>query len=603
MKKMWALFVAVTLWVAGTSGVAIAADDADRMAAAARLNELMEAYFEERLAMYPLFATSIGDHRYDDRYTVTIAPEFRAAEAAVHRRYLQDMRAVDPDLLDDEGRASRELFIWDRTMDIEGFAFPSDLMPMNQFWSAANSFVQLGSGTSYQPFVTVEDYDNWLSRMDGFVAWVDQAIVNMQGGMEQGVVLPRILVEKMIPQVGSQVVDAAEKSVFSRPVENMPGDFSPEDRARLTAAYRTAISTRLIPAYARLGEFLENDYLPAARETVGYGALPGGEEWYAYLVRLRTTTDLSPAEIHAIGLAEVARIHDEMRDVMRAVGFEGSLQEFFDFMETDPRFYFEQPEQLLDGYRALKGPVEQGTRPLFYRYPTLDFEIRPIESFREKSAAGGQYRWPDPDGTRPGVFFVNTYDLSARPSWAMEALYLHEAVPGHHFQNALRIETGSLPRYRRFLSYTVYSEGWALYAETLGHDIGMYRDPYQYFGALSSELWRAIRLVVDTGIHAMGWTRHQVLDYMHANAAVGDAKAVSEAERYMAVPGQALAYKVGQLKITELRERATHALGDDFDIRDFHAMVLDAGPQPLVVLEQRVDQWISEAAASAPTER
>ncbi len=600
MRISRTIVVAAALCAACTLGPSNAWAADERAAAVAQVGELMDAYFEEWLTMDPLFATSIGDHRYDDRYTVTISPSFREAEEALQRRYLEAMRAVDPDLLDEGDRLSRDLFIWDRAMAIEGFSFPSQLIPMNQFYSAANTFVQLGSGTSYQPFATVDDYDNWLSRMEGFVEWVDQAIVNMRQGVKEKVVLPEVLVGKMIPQVAGQVVTAPEESVFFRPIANIPDDFGQDDRARLTATYQDAITGQLVPAYDRLARFLEEEYLPAARETVGYGDLPGGAAWYAYLVRFRTSTDLSPADIHTIGLAEVARIHDEMRGVMGAAGFEGSLHDFFEYMETDPRFYFDGPEQLLDGYRALKQPVEQGTRPLFYRFPILDFEIRPIESFREKSAAGGQYRSPDPDGARPGVFFVNTYDLSARPSWAMESLYLHEAVPGHHFQNALRIETGSLPRYRRFLSYTVYSEGWALYAETLGKDIGVYQDPYQYFGALSSELWRAIRLVVDTGIHSMGWSRQQVLDYMHENSAVGDTKAVSEAERYMAIPAQALAYKIGQIKITELRERARGALGEDFDIRDFHSLVLEAGPQPLGMLDERTDRWIAEAVAGVP---
>ena len=354
-----------------------------------------------------------------------------------------------------------------------------------------------------------------------------------------------------------------------------------------------------MPAYGRLAEFLQEEYLPETRETTGYGALPGGADWYAYLVRRNTSTDLTPEEIHGIGLTEVARIHGEMRSVMAQVGFQGSLRQFFEYMKAEPRFYFDRPEDLLNGYRALREQAHAGARQLFHRFPTLDYEIRAVEPFREKSAAGGQYRRPDPQGTRKGVFFVNTYDLAARPSWAMESLFLHEAVPGHHFQGVLSIETESLPRYRRFGGYTVYSEGWALYAESLGPAMGMYTDPYQYFGALSSELWRAIRLVVDTGIHHYGWTREQVLEYMYTNAAVQETRAVAEAERFMAIPGQALAYKIGQLKIIELRTRAEHALGQQFDIRDFHGVVLDGGPLPLAVLEASMERWTSERAVTA----
>jgi uncharacterized protein (DUF885 family) len=578
----------------------MAAAEAPGETASSRLNGLMEAFFEASLERYPLRATSIGDHRYDDRYTVSIAPDFRADEAERHRRYMEAVRQIDPDLLDDEDRVSRAIFLWDRRAALEGLSFPSHLMPMNQFWSAPNSFVQLGSGSSYHPFSTVQDYDNWLSRIDGFVDWVDQAIENMRLGMDQGVVLPRILVQKMIPQVAGVVVDSPEDSVFFQPAVNMPASFPAADRERLAKAFRAAIRDQLVPAYRRLAEFLREEYLPASRESAGYGSLPNGQQWYAYLVRRHTTTDLSPGEIHAIGLAEVERIHGEIRGVMSQVGFDGDIHEFFDYMKTEPRFYFDRPQDLLDGYRALRERAHAGARPLFHSFPKLDYEIRPVEPFREKSAAGGQYRSPDPQGTRKGVFFVNTYDLSARPSWNMESLFLHEAVPGHHFQGALRLENEELPRYRRFGWYTVYSEGWALYAESLGPAMGMYSDPYQYFGALSSELWRAIRLVVDTGIHRYGWTREDVLDYMYANAAVQEARAVAEAERFMAIPGQALSYKIGELGIREMRANAEAALEEDFDIRDFHAIVLDGGPLPLAVLQARVERWAASERDGAP---
>lgn len=570
---------------------------AQRVAASLRVHQLMEAFFEESLERDPLWATYIGDHRYDDRYAISIAPAFRAEEAQRNRRYLEAMTSIDPALLDEEDRVSREIFLWDRERDLEGLTFPSHLIPMNQFWSAPNSFIQLGSGRSYHPFSSVRDYDNWLSRIDGFTGWVDQAIVNMRQGMDKGIVLPRVLVVKMIPQVAGAVGDSPEESVFWQPVGEMPDAFPPSERLRLERAFRAAIKEKLMPAYRRLGEFLQEEYLPEARETEGYGALPGGPAWYAYLVKRNTSTDMSPEEIHGIGLAEVARIHGEMRAVMARIGFDGSLQQFFEYMETEPRFYFDRPEDLLNGYRALREQAHAGARQLFRRFPTLDYEIRPVEPFREQSAAGGQYRRPDPQGSREGVFFVNTYDLAARPSWAMESLFLHEAVPGHHFQGALSIENESLPRYRRFGGYTVYSEGWALYAESLGPAMGMYTDPYQVFGALSAELWRAIRLVVDTGIHYYGWTREQVLEYMYANAAVQEARAVAEAERFMAIPGQALAYKIGQLKLIELRNRAEHALGQDFDIRDFHEVVLDGGALPLGVLEARIERWAEEKSA------
>ncbi len=578
--------------------------EGERRQAAEALHALLDAYFEDRLRHEPMLATAIGDHRYDDRYPVTIDPGIRQAELDRQREYLRAAGEIDPELLGKDDRVSLLIFRWDRSMAVEGFSFPSHLMPMNQLQSPANDFVQLGSGSSFQPFATVRDYDNWLSRTDGFVDWMDQAIENMREGIHRQIVLPRVLVVKMIPQVAAQVVDSADESLFFAPIRNMPAEVAKAQGERLTAAYREAITQRLMPAYRRLAAFLEEEYLPAARQTFGYLALPDGEAWYAYRVRLNTTSSLTAEQIHELGLYEVERIHAEIRTaVMDRVDFDGELMDFFEFMNTDTRFYFDRREQLLDGYRALRAPVQAGARPLFHRLPLLDYEIRAVEPFRERSAAGAQYQPPDPAGSRPGVFFVNTFDLSARPSWAMEALFLHEAIPGHHLQNALRIEMTSLPRFRRFSGYTAYGEGWALYAESLGHDIGVFRDPYQYFGKLASELWRAIRLVVDTGIHYKGWSRQEVLDYMYANAPVKPARAISEAERFMAIPGQALAYKVGQLKILEFRARAEAAQGEKFDVRDFHSIVLDDGPMPMGLLEDRIDAWIRETGAGQDTER
>ncbi|MEQ9563411.1 MAG: DUF885 domain-containing protein, partial [Woeseiaceae bacterium] len=474
-----------------------------------------------------------------------------------------------------------DTFRWSREMDVAGYEFPGYLQPINQFYSMPNTFVQLGSGSGVHPFNTVKNYDDFLSRVDDFLAIVDQSIENMKIGMEQGVVQPTVLMEKVLPQLESQITDDIESSNFYTPVKNMPEDFSDEDRARLTAAYRDAIANKIIPAYQRLDNFIGDEYLGATRETVGISELPNGDAWYAWLVRLRTTTELTPAEIHQIGLDEVARIHGEMTGVMEEVGFEGDLQDFFDFLNTDDRFYFDEPEQLIQGYRDMEARVRSLTPALFDVAPNTGFEVRAVEPFRERSASGGSYRRGTPDGTRPGVFFANTYDIKARPKWAMESLFLHEAIPGHYFQIELQQELEGVPRFRRFGGYTAFSEGWGLYAESLGKELGMYTDPYQYFGALNAELWRAIRLVVDTGLHSKGWSRQDVLDYMYANSAVKPARAVSEAERYMAIPGQALAYKIGQLKIRELRTRAEEALGENFNVVDFHTLVLSQGAMPL----------------------
>lgn len=560
--------------------------------ASASLNQLFGDYFEASLELNPTFATFIGDNRFNDRYANDIGPQWREAARQLEEESLQRIKAIDPALLGEQDLLSYEIFTAAREIAIEDFEFPSHLMPINQFYSAANSFVQMGSGTGTQPFATVQDYDNFLGRVDGFVVWMEQAQENMRQGIAEGFTQPRILMEKVVPQLESQLVDSAQESGFYQPITDLPESFSEADRERLTQAYVQAIQDQILPAYLSMRDFVRDEYIPAARESVGIKALPGGTERYAYLVRRTTTTDLSPEEIHAIGLAEVARIHEEMQGVMNAVEFDGDLDEFFAFLNTDPQFYFTERQQLLDGYLALRAVIEPNAPKLFNTIPQADYEIRLVEPFREESASGGQYRSASQDGSRPGVFFANAYDLSARPSWAMESLFLHEAVPGHHFQRALALELTELPKFRQFGSYTAYGEGWGLYAESLGKDLGVYTDPYQYFGKLNAELWRAVRLVVDTGIHFYGWSRQEVLDYMYANSAVAEARAVSEAERFMAIPSQALAYKVGQLKIQELRDRAEAELGEGFDIREFHAQVLNSGQVPLSVLETRVNRWI-----------
>ena len=446
----------------------------------------------------------------------------------------------------------------------------------------------------------MQDYDNWLARAGKFPQLMQTMQANMREGMASGVVQPKVLMEKVIPQIDALIKDNPEDTLFWRPVANFPEGTSDADKARLTEAYRSLIADQLMPAYRELRRFVAEEYLPACRDTVSLAALPDGEAWYAYRVRQSTTTDLSPAQIHDIGLAEVARIHGEMDAVMQQVGFSGTRAEFFAFVTSDKQFEFESEEALLTAYRALEAKVNERVGELFSLTPRAPFEIRPVEAFRAQSAAGGSYMPPSQDGSRPGIFYVNTYDLPTRKTWDAEALYLHEAIPGHHFQIALQQELEGLPAFRRFGGETAFIEGWGLYAESLGKELGVYTDPYQYFGRLQAELWRAIRLVVDTGLHSKGWTREQVIDYMKANSATSDTEAVSETERYIAIAGQALAYKVGELKIQELRDRAEAELGENFDIRGFHAEVLQDGSVPLAVLEAKIDRWIASKKPAAP---
>lgn len=556
------------------------------------LHAIFDEYFEIQLERNPIFASSIGDDRYNDRFTVSIDPEFQAESLAIDKRFLARIQKLDENLLEGQELLSYQIFVRDLKHSIEGAQFPAHLIPLNQFYSTPNFFAQLGSGGSVHPFDTAEDYRDFLSRSKGFVKWVDQAIVNMNEGIEQGVVQPKILMERVVPQLEAQIVENAEESLFWKPIANMPESISAEEAEALRNDYRDAINDSIIPAYVKLRDYLVNTYIPNARETHGMWDLPNGEEWYAYLVEGTTTTDLTPAEIHQIGLDEVARIHDEMRGVMEKVGFEGTLEEFFEFVNNDPQFIADSREALLQRYEDLRAVIQPELDRIFDVMPKADFEIRPVEPFREKSASGASYRTGTPDGSRPGVFYVNTYDLSARPIWAVESLFLHEAAPGHHFQLSIQQELEELPKFRRFGGYTAFVEGWGLYAESLGKELGVYTDPYQYFGKLNAELWRAIRLVVDTGLHYKGWSREDVLEYMYENSAVKEARAVSEAERYMAIPSQALAYKIGQLKISALRAKAEAALGEKFDIREFHNQVLLDGALPLSVLEKKIDRWI-----------
>jgi uncharacterized protein (DUF885 family) len=465
---------------------------------------------------------------------------------------------------------------------------------------------QLGSGAGAQPFETTKDYENWLKRIDGFVVWSNQAITNMRRGADKGIVQPRVLMERLVPLLDKLIAANPEQSVFWRPVAQFGKGVPAADQARLREAYRAAITEKLNPSLTKLRDFVRDEYLPRTRDTVAFTALPLGQEWYAYRVKEMTTTNLTPDQIHQIGLDEVKRIGAEIDRVAREVGFQGDRRAFFDSLRADPRFYYTNEDDLLNGYRALKDQVRARLPELFDVKPKADFEIRAVEPFRAASQASASYMAPSPDGKRPGVFYVNTYDLKSRPKYSMQAIYLHEAEPGHHYQIALQQELQGLPKFRRFGGYTAYFEGWGLYAESLGRDLGFYTDAYDYVGALSAEIWRAIRLVADTGLHAKGWTRQQAIDYMLANSAIGATDAAAEIDRYIAIPGQALAYKLGELKIKELKARAQRELGPRYDVKAFHRQILVDGALPLDVLDAKIDRWIQQvksqpAPAAAPT--
>jgi uncharacterized protein (DUF885 family) len=589
----------VALWALYAAGASLAAPPPPAAAPpAAALAALVEAYWQEHLKLRPLQATFLGDHRYDAELPNNLSTAHLGLEYALEKRYLGQLAAIDDKALAGQDALTYAVFKRGRELELEGYRYPAELLPVNQFGGLPQTFAQLGSGTSAQPFATARDYENWLKRVDGFAVWVDQAIVNMRRGSARGYVLPKVLVERMLPQLEKLIATDPAQSLFMKPVAAFPKGVPAADQPRLRAAYLAAVTQKINPAYQRLHDFVRDEYLPRARATVAWTELPLGRDWYAYRVKLATTTSLTPEEIHQIGLAEVQRISAEMDRVIADLGFKGDRTAFFDALRADPRFYFDKEEDLLAAYGALKARVRARLPEQFDLAPKSDFEIRAVEPFRAAAQATASYQQPAPDGSRPGIFYVNTYDLKSRPKYGMEEVYLHEAEPGHHFQIAIQQELPGLPSFRRFGNYGAYAEGWGLYAESLGRELGLYTDPYSYFGALSGEIWRAIRLVVDTGMHAKGWSRQQALDYLLANSAVGATDAAAEIDRYIAVPGQALTYKIGELKIKELKARAQRELGARYDVRAFHHAILGDGPLPLDVLDAKVQRFIAAQKAA-----
>jgi uncharacterized protein (DUF885 family) len=544
-------------------------------------------------------ATFRGDSRYNDQWGPydRLSDEYAAASYDLSQRYLARLVTIDPSSLNELDRLNYDIFQLDRENAIErddlGFNEFQSLTPVSQFFSVPNFLVMLGSGATAQPFKTPQDYDNWIARSSGFVEHVDLSISKMREGVELGVVRPRILMEKALPQLAAQVVDTPEQSDFWAPVTNMPETFSDEDRDRITAEYREHISNVLMPAYAKLHDYIKDEYLQNTRETIGQGDVPGGADYYAFIVRESTTTDYTPEEIHEIGKREAKRIFAEMERVKDEVGFEGDMQAFFEHLRSDPRYYFDNEKDIIDAYDELRKTINPTLDMSFDVKAKADYVVKPVEAFRAESMAAAQYFMGTPDGSRPGIFYVNTYDLPSRPNYVMEALSLHEASPGHHFQISIAQEVEGLPAFRKFGGYTAYVEGWGLYAESLGKELGLYTDPLQYFGMLYFDIWRANRLVVDTGMHALGWTRQDAIDWMQGNSPITDVDVIAEVERYIAIPSQALSYKIGQLKIRELRNRAEEALGDRFDVREFHNQILTTGALPLIVLEAKIDRWIA----------
>ncbi|NIK50654.1 DUF885 domain-containing protein [Xanthomonas arboricola] len=560
---------------------------------AQQLNLLYDQYWDASLKLNPLQATFQGETRYNDQLPNFLSPAFRQQSHDFTVLWLGKAEALGPDGLSGQDLLSYQIFVRDARSALAAEQFPSWMLPINQFYNIASIAVVLGSGTGAQPFKTVKDYDNWSRRAVGIPDLFDQAITNMRAGMQAGVVQPKVLMQKVLPQLDAIIARNAEDSLFWGPVRNLPADMPEADKQRITAEYKRLIEVRIMPAYRALRGFIATEYLPACRETDGLTALPNGAAWYAYDVRQSTTSELTPEQIHQVGLDEVARLQAEIATLAKQVRFRGNLPKFYKFMQTDRRFAFRSETELLGYYRGLQGRVQAAVPRLFNVQGMPALEVRVVEPQRAQSAASGSYMRPSGDGSTPGVFYVNTSDLDTRRTWETESLYLHEAIPGHHFQLGLQQQLTDLPKFRRLGGETAYIEGWGLYAESLGRELGLYQDPYNYYGYLQNALWRAIRLVTDTGLHSKGWTRTQAIDYMLNNSAMTRTDAEAEVDRYMAIPGQALAYKVGEMKIAQLREQAQRELGPRFDVRAFHTEVLKDGSVPLDILQDKIQRWIA----------
>jgi len=558
-----------------------------------RFHKWLDSSWEEQLKRSPILATSLGDPRYNDLLPDTTSAAWRAESKRYTEAQLKALQGFKRQQLDAKDKLSYAILERNLKQSLAGERFPDWMQPLNQFGSTPGFLAQLGSGRSIQPFKTSKDYEDWIRRLGHAVPMFDGMIANLRTGMAKGVTQPRPVMEKVLPQLAALIKDDPEQSLFWGPFKSFPEGVPAAERERLTAQMRVLLKDQILPAYKRLHDFVRDEYLARSRTTTAWSDLPDGKAWYAYRVAGSTTTSLTPDQIHELGLKEVARILGEMDDVRRQVKFQGDLKAFFAHLQDDPRYYYSKPEDLLAGYRDLQKRINGLIPKLFDVAPKADYEVREVEAFRAQSAAGASYQSPSADGSRPGVFYVNTFNLKAQPIFGMETLSLHEASPGHHFQVSIAQEDKDLPKFRRFgTSYTAYVEGWALYAESLGKELGLFTDPYQWYGRLSDEQLRAMRLVVDTGLHHKGWSRQKAIDYMLANSSMAESDVVAEVERYIVMPAQALGYKIGQFEITKLRREAEAALGARFDIKAFHRLILTSGQVPMSVLGELVRDWV-----------
>ena len=559
-----------------------------------QLDKIISEYYEDQLKLSPISATFNGDNRYNDLLNIDFTDSHRVLVKSILEKYQKSIQEIDRKSLHTNDQLTYDLIERDVNLGLEGLSFPENLIPLNQFYGFHLTFAQLGSGSVIQPFVTVKDYENWSKRMLKGAAYLDSSVVYFRKGMAAGHVLPKALIVKIIPQLDAFNVKDVKESTFYGPIKNLPKSFSEADKKRFTELYTNNIQQIILPAYSRLATFMKEEYLPKGRLSSGISDIPNGKAYYQYLIRTMTTTDKSADEIYQTGLYEVKRIKTEMEKTKDAVGFKGDLKAFFEYMRTDPKFTpFKDPAEVLAAFETIHKKMEPALKTMFGRVPKSPFEIRQTEAFRAASASA-EYFAGSEDGKRPGIFYVpitnaKTFNLTS----GMESLFLHEAIPGHHYQISLQQENGDLPKFRRFGGNSAYAEGWALYTESLGKELGLYTDPYQYMGALGDEMHRAIRLVVDAGMHSKNMTREEAIKFMMDNEPLSEEGTIAEIERYMAIPAQALSYKIGALKIKEIRERLTKQLGAKFKLSDFHDELLKDGNMPLDVLEKKMDQWAS----------
>jgi uncharacterized protein (DUF885 family) len=562
----------------------------DNIAANEQLNTLFNNYWEQRMQFFPLEATAKGDIRYNDKMTIIIAESFRSQLQSFYTTYLEKVNTIDSNNLSENDGLSLQVFKYEMRMNLQGLKYPAHLLPINQFWAFTLDMAQLGSAQGNQPFKTVKDYNDFLKRLAVFPAYVDTAIFNMRKGLQTSWVLPKSLVVKILPQIKAMIVKDPTASIFYGAIRLMPNSFPSVDKQRLSAEYTAAIQNIIVPTYEKLYRFFEQEYLPKARSSSGIGDLPGGIEYYNYCIKNWTTTDLSADSIYRLGLNEVARIEVEMDQVISATGFKGTRKAFFDFVNTDKQFFpFTTAQQVIDSFWHIKKQEEPQLKKLFSDTPSTPFTIRQTEAFREASASA-EYNQASEDGSRPGIFYVPIPDAHKYNAFGMVTLFMHEAIPGHHYQISMQQENKAMPIFRRFLWYGAYGEGWALYSESLGNEIGMFANPYQHFGHLCDAMHRAIRLVVDVAIHTKGMSREAAIQYMMEHEAIDKAGAEAEIERYMAIPGQALSYKIGQLTIRAQRNLYEQKLGNKFNIAKFHKLVLKDGCLPLQMLQDQLKQ-------------